>query len=219
MVLPAAVPLTAVDACRRLLGLAIRHGGLTPQEIAEGQAAGFFPHLRWEPAVWDVLPAVAAELLGWEPGDEWGEPQLLLRFPDEPQPWDLAPHVDQLPPWAADRAYRGVVGVALTDAGPQDGAAVVWPGSHRGAPVDSDDDSDGSGSVVDGPATGPQPVPLRAGDAGHGDAAGPRPVPLRAGDALVMHPRLGHSGTLNLGPSVRMAVYFRLVAGPGKGES
>jgi hypothetical protein len=26
-----------------------------------------------------------------------------------------------------------------------------------------------------------------------------------------MHPRLGHAGTLNLGPTVRTAVYFRLV--------
>lgn len=178
VVLADAVPAAAVRACRRLLGLAIRHHGLTPEQIAHGQAVGFFPHLRWEPAVWDVLPDVAAELLGWQQGDDWAEPQLLLRFPDEQQPWPLEPHVDAVPPWAHDRRYRGVVGVALTDAGPDDGAVVVWPGSHRGAPRE------------------------------------PRPVALRAGDAVVLHPELGHSGSLNTGDTIRTAVYFRLLTGP-----
>jgi hypothetical protein len=27
-----------------------------------------------------------------------------------------------------------------------------------------------------------------------------------------MHPQLGHTGTLNLGPTIRTAVYFRLLA-------
>jgi hypothetical protein len=43
------------------------------------------------------------------------------------------------------------------------------------------------------------------------------PVPLEAGDALVMHPQLGHTGTLNLGPTIRTAIYFRLLAGPSLG--
>jgi hypothetical protein len=182
LVLRRAVPPTAVAAALRLLGLAIRRDGLSAEQIAAWQQGTFFPHLRWEPALWGVLPETAAELLGWEQGDDWAEPQILLRFPDEEQPWPLEPHVDSVPPWAGGRRYRGIVGVALTDAGPLDGVACVWPGSHAGRS---------------------RPV---------------RPVPLRAGDALVMHPQLGHSGTLNLGPTTRTAVYFRLMtAAPADG--
>ena len=178
VVLRSAVAPAAVATALRRLNLAIRHHGLTADEIAAFQQATFFPHLRYEPEVWAALPPAAAELLGWQEGDEWGEPQILLRFPDEQQDWPLEPHVDTLPPWAQDRSYRGIVGAALTSAGAQDGAVRVWPGSHRG---------ERSESV---------------------------PVELAAGDALVMHPQLGHTGTLNLGPTIRTAVYFRLLAGP-----
>lgn len=181
VVLRRAVQPDAVARALRLLNLAIRRQGLTPEQIAAYQLATFFPHLRWEPEVWGALPPVAAELLGWQEGDEWGEPQLLLRFPDEEQPWPLEPHVDELPPWAAGRSYRGVVGVALTSAGPDDGTICVWPRSHRP-------------------------------DAGS-DRPAMTPVALEAGDAIVMHPLLGHTGTLNLGPTIRTAIYFRLLTG------
>lgn len=177
LVVPHAVAQPRVDAALRLLHLAIRRHGLTPEQILECQSSTFFPHLRWEPAVWDVLPEWAAELLGWAEGDEWAEPQLLMRFPDEEQPWPLEPHLDESPPWAGGRPYRGIVGVALTSAGPADGAVSVWPGSHRGR------------------------------------VSSPVAVPLAAGDALLMHPALQHSGSLNLGPAIRCAVYFRLVTG------
>lgn len=176
VVLREAVEPGAVRSVVRRLNMAIRHHGLSADEIAEWQQSGFFPHLRWEPEVWGVLPPAAAELLGWQEGDQWGDPQILLRFPDEEQDWVFEPHVDRLPEWAADRHYRGIVGVALTSAGADEGVAAVWPGSHREA---------------ESPMT---------------------PVPLAAGDALVMHPQLGHTGTLNLGPTVRMAIYFRLIA-------
>ena len=176
VVLRDAVDPGAVAIALRRLNLAIRHHGLSTDEIWTCQLATFFPHLRWEPEVWGVLPPAAAELLGWTDGDTWGDPQILLRFPDEEQPWTFEPHVDALPPGEEHRSYRGIVGVALTDAGAQDGAACVWPGSHRGEP----------GEMT--------------------------PVELRAGDALVMHPQLGHTGTLNLGPTIRTAVYFRLLA-------
>lgn len=175
VVLPQAVPAPAVAAALRLLNLTIRREGLSAQQIAEWQHGTFFPHLRWEPEVWGVLPSVAAELMGWQEQDDWAEPQILLRFPDEAQPWPPQPHVDSVPPWSQGRRYRGIVGVALTSGGTDDGVPYVWPCSHRG------------------------------------DDASPAPVPLAAGDALFMHPRLGHSGTLNLGPTVRAAVYFRLL--------
>ena len=175
-VLRQAVAPDAVHAALRMLNLAIRRHGLTAEEIAECQSATFFPHLRWEKEVWDVLPPSAGAELGWVEGDEWAEPQLLMRFPDEDQPWPLDWHVDEAPPWADGRRYKGIVGVALTSAGPEDGCPFVWPGSH-GGDVQGD----------------------------------PVPVPLDAGDALLMHPGLAHSGSLNLGPSTRCAVYFRLL--------
>ena len=177
-VLRSAVEPEAVATALRRINMAIRHHGLTTDEIWTCQLATFFPHLRWEPEIWGVLPPMAAELLGWQEGDEWGDPQILLRFPDEDQPWKFEPHVDSLPPGQEHRSYRGIVGVALTPAGARDGVACVWPRSHRGEP----------GEMT--------------------------PVPLDAGDALVMHPQLGHTGTLNLGATIRTAIYFRLLAGP-----
>lgn len=120
-----AVGLEAVEAANRLLFLAIRRYGLDAEEIAHCQGTTFFPQLRWEPEVWGVLPDQAAEALGWQEGDDWAEPQLLMRFPDEDVDWPLEAHVDQLPPWAHGLAYRGIVGVALSDAGPHDGAPCV----------------------------------------------------------------------------------------------
>lgn len=187
-VLRAVVPTPAVHAALRLLNLAIRRHGLSSEEIAECQQTTFFPHLRWEPEVWAVLPEPASRILRQREGDEWAEAQLLLRFPDESVPWPLVPHVDEPPGWAEGRPYRGIVGVALTDADVDHGPPCVWPGSHRLGPP-----SDRTG----GPAVAP-------------DAA--VQVPMKAGDAIVMDPMLRHAGTLNLGPHVRHAVYFRLIA-------
>jgi hypothetical protein len=164
-----------VAGALRLLNLAIRRHGLTAEEIQSCQQATFFPHLRWEPEVWRVLPGQCAELLGFSQGDQWAEPQLLLRFPDEVEEWPLEPHLDEPPPWSNGRGYRGIVGVALTAAGPKDGAPCIWPGSHAG---------EARPSII---------------------------VPMAAGDALVMHPALHHCGSLNRGPFVRAAIYFRLL--------
>jgi ectoine hydroxylase-related dioxygenase (phytanoyl-CoA dioxygenase family) len=172
-----AVDTDAVAGALRRLNLAIRQHGLTREQITEWSAGTFFPQLRWEPEVWAALPEFAAELLGWQDGDGWADPQLLLRFPDEEQPWSVEPHVDTLPNWAGERVYRGIVGVALTPSTQRDGAPCVWAGSHRGK-------------------------------AGH-----PVALTLEPGDALFMHPQLGHSGGLNLGASIRAAIYFRLLAG------
>jgi hypothetical protein len=180
VVLPQAVGPDALRSALRMLNLSIRRHGLTAEEIAACQSATFFPHLRWEPEVWGVLPPDAAEILGFAEGDEWAEPQLLLRFPDEDLDWPLESHVDTAPPWAAGRRYKGIVGVALTAAGPEDGTPYVWVGSHRGE-----------------------------------TPASPAPVPLQAGDAIVMDPRLAHSGSLNKGPTTRFAIYFRLLTPVG----
>ena len=177
VVLRGAVEPGNVKTALRRLNLAIRQHGLSTDDIWTCQLATFFPHLRWEPEIWAALPPMAAELLGWQEGDDWGDPQLLLRFPDEEQPWSFEPHVDTLPPGQEHRSYRGIVGVALTTARAEDGVVCVWPRSHRGEE-----------SVM-------------------------TPVELEAGDAIVMHPQLGHTGSLNLGPTIRTAIYFRLLAG------
>lgn len=131
VVLPHAVPAERVAAALRLLNLAIRKEGLSAEEIARAQSATFFPQLRDRPEVWGALPDAAGDVLDQQEGDRWAEPQLLLRFPDEVAEWPLEPHIDELPPWAADHRYRGVIGVALTTCGPDDGVPCVWPRSHR----------------------------------------------------------------------------------------
>lgn len=145
-VLPRAVLPERVAGALRLLNLEIARSGIDPSQVPHLQQSTFFPHLRWNGEIWDLLPLAAESLIRQSPEDEWGEAQLLLRFPDEAASWPLSPHVDELPPWAAERSYRGVVGVALTAAGPEDGCLRVWPGSHRGQPAD------------------PVPVPLGPGD-------------------------------------------------------
>lgn len=107
--------------------------------------------------------------------EEWADPQLLIRFPDEAHDWPLTPHVDDPPPWAPDRSYRAICGVALSRSLAADGCLAVWPGSHLGR------------------------------------SEGPILIELNTGDAVLMHPALQHSSTLNRGGRVRYAVYFRLL--------
>jgi len=40
---------------------------------------------------------------------------------------------------------------------------------------------------------------------------GPEPVHVSAGDIVIMHPDLPHAGTLNMGSTPRVCVYFRLL--------
>lgn len=57
-------------------------------------------------------------------GEQWCEPQLLLRFPGDP-PEVGPPHIDEEPPWANGRKYRCIVGVALSRSWLEDGALLV----------------------------------------------------------------------------------------------
>jgi hypothetical protein len=60
-VLRSAVEPAAVATALRRINLAIRHHGLTTDDIWTCQLATFFPHLRWEPEIWGALPSTAAE--------------------------------------------------------------------------------------------------------------------------------------------------------------
>lgn len=120
-----------VEAALRRLNLEILRCGLSAEQIEQWKHATFWPSLRWEDEILalrgpleDVAPA--------EPAERWGEPQLLLRFPDEARDWPLRPHVDDLPDWAGTRSYELIFGVALTRSHAVDGCLTVWTGSHRG---------------------------------------------------------------------------------------
>jgi hypothetical protein len=118
------------DALRRL-NLEILHCGITPEQIGEWKYATFWPTLRWEPeilAVRQPLERVAPA----GPGEQWGDAQLLVRFPDEADDWPLTPHVDDPPEWSGVRSYEMIFGVALSRARAIDGCLTVWQGSHRG---------------------------------------------------------------------------------------
>jgi len=47
-----------------------------------------------------------------------------------------------------------------------------------------------------------------------GEDAAREQVELDAGDVVALHPRVGHSSTLNRGGTIRYAVYFRLLGAP-----
>lgn len=168
------IPIDVVDAALRRLTLEIVRHGVTAEQIQEWAQATFFPHLRWEEPILAVRSCID-EAVDRRPDEEWGDAQLLMRFPDEATSWPLEPHTDSLPHWAGDRTYRVIAGAALTKARHKDGALAVWPGSHRG------------------------------------ESSGARLLEFDAGDVILMHPKLGHSGTLNRGGTIRYAVYFRLL--------
>ncbi len=125
-----------VDRALRVLNLAVVHHGLAPHEIQQWTTTTYFPHLRWEPDILELRRPLE-ELLPAEPEEQWADPQLLLRFPDEGDSWPLTPHVDGVPDWASDRDYRFIAGVALTPSRRQDGCLAVWPGSQAGSTVSS----------------------------------------------------------------------------------
>jgi len=118
------VPRGSVDTALRCLHLDLLRRGLPVERIAEWQDAKcWFPHLRWEPAIVQLLEHVPAELQQGLPC----EPQILLHLPDEAEEWPLVPHVDDPPPWAEGRPYSSIVGVALSAGTERHGGLVVWP--------------------------------------------------------------------------------------------
>jgi hypothetical protein len=119
------------DAALRRLNLEILRCGITAEQIEEWKYATFWPSLRWEPEILALRRPIEA-LTPAGPGEEWGDPQLLLRFPDEATDWPVTPHVDHLPEWAGGRAYEMIFGAALTRAAARDGCLTVWAGSQRG---------------------------------------------------------------------------------------
>jgi hypothetical protein len=86
-------------------------------------AAHWFPHLKWDPPIVDLIGFLPDELREGEPCD----PQIVLQPPDDCDEQPLVSHVDREPDWAHGRRYRAIVGVALSDARVTNGGLVVWP--------------------------------------------------------------------------------------------
>lgn len=124
LVLREVVPRDSIDDALRCVHLDVLHRGLAARQIAEWQESKcWFPHLRWDPAILQLLEHVPAELREGLPC----EPQILLHLPDEAEEWPLVPHVDEPPPWADRRPYTSIVGVALSPGTETTGGLVVWP--------------------------------------------------------------------------------------------
>jgi ectoine hydroxylase-related dioxygenase (phytanoyl-CoA dioxygenase family) len=117
------------SAAVRRLNMEIARLGLSRRDIELGSGGTFFPHLRWEPEVLAMQDEVA-RIVHPQPGEQWADPQLLMRFPEDGTPGQPWAHLDQPPPWAGVRTYRVIAGAALSDTRALDGCLAVWPGSH-----------------------------------------------------------------------------------------
>jgi hypothetical protein len=116
------------DSALRRIHFEIAGHGLTPEEIEDGQRSTFVPWARGYEEILALQDAVEG-FVRPQPGDEWAEPQILLRWPDRaPQSWLIPPHVDEPPPWAEGRTYKAIVGVALSRSTVVDGCLCVYPG-------------------------------------------------------------------------------------------
>jgi hypothetical protein len=124
-VLRKAVPRSSIDIALRHIHRDVMTRGLPQEWISEWEwhSKNWFPHLRWDPEIVQLSEHLPESLRGGWPCP----PQILLGFPDEGEPHELTPHVDELPEWADGRDYASVCGVALTPSSPRNGGLVVWP--------------------------------------------------------------------------------------------
>jgi len=122
-VLPRAVPETAVQAALRHVHLDVVQRGLPAETLGSWLwSTHWFPHLKWDPPVAGLASFLPGELQDGEMCD----PQIVLQPPDNGE-HEISAHVDELPEWANGRGYLRIVGVALSAAGADDGALLVWP--------------------------------------------------------------------------------------------
>jgi hypothetical protein len=122
----------AVDDALRHIHLGLARFGATVEELSDYiWNATWFPQLRWDEPIVALQEHFPPELRDGEVCD----PQIVLGFPCEgPEP-EIVPHVDEVPPWAGGRPYRHIAGVALTPAGPREGALHVFPFDADGPEV------------------------------------------------------------------------------------
>lgn len=128
------VPESARESVLRHIHRDIVQRGLPQAWLGEWLwTADWFPHLKWDAEVLALLDHVPERLREGELCD----PQILLQMPDEEVDGELESHVDRVPDWAGTRAFRRIIGVALSRNDRANGGLVVWPldgGEHE--PVD-----------------------------------------------------------------------------------
>ena len=123
-VLREAVPAPALERTLRHIHLDLVRSGASAETLGAWLwSAHWFPHLKWDPEIVDLLDHLPDELREGELCD----PQILLQPPDSCDDVPLTPHIDREPDWSDGRAYLRIVGVALTPNRRSNGGLVVWP--------------------------------------------------------------------------------------------
>jgi hypothetical protein len=118
------VPAAAVERALRHIHLDLIRNGAPADTIGKWLwSAHWFPHLKWDPEIVELLEHVPADLRDGELCD----PQILLHPPDSGEDVPLTAHVDQEPQWADGRGYLRILGVALSPNRRSNGGLVVWP--------------------------------------------------------------------------------------------
>lgn len=128
-VLPRQVDEARCLAARRRLWQELRTHGVTPDEVNKWGHATWFPWLRDEEFIWNLIPDGQPLLRARE---RWAEPQIIVRLPDLDDVIPGPGHLDALPPWAGETdRYVFIMFVELTGCTGQGGGTRVWPQSHR----------------------------------------------------------------------------------------
>jgi hypothetical protein len=121
------VPPELVDDALRLLHLDLLEHGASADTLGEWLwGTHWFPHLNHHPAILGLAAALPED---WRTGTPC-DPQILLQFPHSGPDPEITFHVDQEPPWAEDRQYRRIVGIALSPWCRANGGLLVQPGEE-----------------------------------------------------------------------------------------
>lgn len=200
------IPPTLVERAKR----AINHSlgkGMKAKDMKRIAAQSYCKELQTEPVILDLFHqspmwSLAESCLGVGKVKKAHSGQIALRFPsldDEVRPpW---PHLDGMHskhngvPKGVIHNFTALLGIALSDVPrPFSGNLSVWPGTHH--MYESYFREHGPQSLFKGmpKVRLPKPKQMRA----------------KAGDAFLVHYQVAHSGTINLSPNVRYAIYFRL---------
>jgi Phytanoyl-CoA dioxygenase (PhyH) len=195
------VPRGPLDAALAVINRSLGERGLPPDRLGEMRARTFCPELVSAPeilALYTHTRALAEAALGRVRPPQEG--QIALRFPAG-QPRAVVPHIDGMytpdngVPAGTLMHFTALLGVFLSDVtGPDAGNFTVWPGSHR--VLEAHFRAHGTAAIS---ARFPSLAPTS-----------PRPLLGRAGDVILAHYALAHAASVNLGPHVRYAVFFRL---------
>jgi Phytanoyl-CoA dioxygenase (PhyH) len=205
--LPGAVSHELVDAANRAINASLGNMGIDPALLPKFRAQSYCPEIQTTPPITNLLNAsdvwsMAESVIGSGQIQPVGTGQVALRFPSLEPLHAPHPHLDGMytptngVPQGAIRNFTALVGVILSDIPHADmGNLTVWPGSHR--QYETAFRERGPQALLEGM---PQ-VPL----------ADPIQLTGAPGDAVLCHYQTGHGIAGNSAPSIRYAIYFRLM--------